>query len=68
MNRYFGAVVLAVALLFGVAGCETKSDVIKIGVAGPITGAYAKFGEQLVKGATLAAPFPTVGAWPIRFA
>jgi branched-chain amino acid transport system substrate-binding protein len=55
MNRYFGAVVLAVALLFVVAGCEKKTDVIKIGVAGPITGAYAKFGEQLVKGATLAA-------------
>jgi branched-chain amino acid transport system substrate-binding protein len=55
MNRYFGAVVVAVALLFGIAGCEKKSDVIKIGIAGPITGAYAKFGEQLVRGATLAA-------------
>jgi branched-chain amino acid transport system substrate-binding protein len=55
MNRYFSVAVLAVALLFGLAGCEKKSDVIKIGVAGPITGAYAKFGEQLVRGATAAA-------------
>ena len=55
MNRYFSVAVLAVALLFGLAGCEKKSDVIKIGIAGPITGAYAKFGEQLVRGATAAA-------------
>ena len=55
MNRYFSVAVLAVALLFGLAACEKKSDVIKIGVAGPITGAYAKFGEQLVRGATAAA-------------
>ncbi len=55
MNRYFSVAVLAVVLLFGLAACEKKSDVIKIGVAGPITGAYAKFGEQLVRGATAAA-------------
>jgi len=55
MYRYFGAMVVAVALLFSVAGCEKKSQVIKVGIAGPITGAYAKFGEQLVRGATLAA-------------
>lgn len=55
MKRNFGLVVLAVAIMFGVAACEKKTDVIKIGVAGPITGPYAKFGEQLVKGATAAA-------------
>lgn len=55
MKRNFGLIVLAVAIMFGVAACEKKSDVIKIGVAGPITGPYAKFGEQLVKGATAAA-------------
>ena len=32
-----------------------KSDVIKIGVGGPITGPYASFGEQFLKGATAAA-------------
>jgi branched-chain amino acid transport system substrate-binding protein len=55
MKRNFGLAILAATLIFGVAACEKKSDVIKIGVAGPITGPYAKFGEQLVKGATAAA-------------
>jgi branched-chain amino acid transport system substrate-binding protein len=41
--------------VFGLAACEKKGDVIKIGIAGPITGPYAKFGEQLVKGAEAAA-------------
>ncbi len=44
--------VLALGLL---AGCEKKDDVIKVGVAGPITGPYAKFGEQLTRGAEAAA-------------
>jgi branched-chain amino acid transport system substrate-binding protein len=33
----------------------TKSDEIVIGVAGPVTGAYASFGEQLMRGAEQAA-------------
>ena len=37
MKRNFGLIVLAVAVMFGVAACEKKSDVIKIGIAGPIT-------------------------------
>lgn len=46
-------IVLVAAL--SLAGCEKKTDTIKIGVSGPSTGAYAKFGEQLVKGAVMAA-------------
>lgn len=40
--------------LMALAGCERKPETIRIGVAGPITGSYAKFGEQLVKGAQAA--------------
>jgi branched-chain amino acid transport system substrate-binding protein len=45
---------LAVLALIGLVGCERKPETIRIGVAGPITGSYAKFGEQLVKGAQAA--------------
>lgn len=37
------------ALAFG--GCFKKSNVVKIAIAGPLTGQYASFGEQLAKGA-----------------
>jgi len=47
MGLFSLAAVLGIALL---SGCE-KKNTIKIGVAGPITGPYAKFGEQLVRGA-----------------
>lgn len=52
-----GAALLALLLLGVVTGCTKKSDTgpIKIGVAGPITGPYAKFGEQLTRGAEAAA-------------
>jgi branched-chain amino acid transport system substrate-binding protein len=49
---------LAVAVVFGlvlVAGMPVQAKTIKIGVAGPITGPYAKFGEQLTRGANAAA-------------
>lgn len=49
---------LAVAVVFGlvlVAGVPVQAKTIKIGVAGPITGPYAKFGEQLSRGAKAAA-------------
>jgi branched-chain amino acid transport system substrate-binding protein len=42
---------LALTALQGAAAAQT----IKIGVAGPITGPYAKFGEQLTRGANAAA-------------
>ena len=52
---WMGAALLALLLVGGLSGCEKKSTEIKIGVAGPITGPYAKFGEQLTRGATAAA-------------
>ncbi len=58
MNRitlWMGAGLMVLLALALVAGCEKKKDVIKIGVAGPITGPYAKFGEQLTRGANAAA-------------
>ena len=49
---------LAVAVVLGLVlavGMPVQAKTIKIGVAGPITGPYAKFGEQLTRGATAAA-------------
>ena len=45
---------LGLAILLGVAGTAQAADTIKIGVAGPMTGAVAKFGEQLARGAKAA--------------
>ena len=55
ITRWLGAGLLVFLALALVAGCEKKKDVIKLGVAGPITGPYAKFGEQLTRGANAAA-------------
>ena len=44
-------ILLSVSVLQGAAFAQT----IKIGIAGPITGPYAKFGEQLTRGANSAA-------------
>ena len=55
ITRWLGASLMVVLALALVAGCEKKKDVIKLGVAGPITGPYAKFGEQLTRGANAAA-------------
>lgn len=50
MKRTYGALaVAAIAMLATPAFAQ-----IKIGVVGPITGQYAAFGEQMVKGATMA--------------
>ena len=38
-------------LLVGVLGCSQQETTIKIGVAGPITGSEAVFGEQFRRGA-----------------
>ena len=54
ITRWLGAGLLVFLALALVAGCEKKQEPIKIGVAGPITGPYAKFGEQLTRGATAA--------------
>ena len=42
-------------LAFGSNAYAGKAEKIKIGVAGPLSGAYAAFGEQLWKGASQAA-------------
>jgi branched-chain amino acid transport system substrate-binding protein len=54
MNGWLGAATIAVLAVALSTGCEKKQEPIKIGVAGPITGPYAKFGEQLTRGATAA--------------
>ena len=59
MKRSLFFIALAGAFVFGLiatqqSGVASAQD-IKIGVAGPITGPYAKFGEQLTSGATAAA-------------
>ena len=47
------AAVIVVAVVVLTRTGETDENTIKIGIAGPITGAYAKFGEQLVRGTTV---------------
>jgi branched-chain amino acid transport system substrate-binding protein len=49
-----GALV-GIVLALGLVAAPAAAQNVKIGVAGPITGPYAKFGEQLVRGATAAA-------------
>src|SRR5499427_9551358 len=50
MKRTFGTLAAAAVALLAT---PTLAQ-IKIGVVGPITGQYAAFGEQMVKGATMA--------------
>ncbi|HXH04258.1 MAG TPA: branched-chain amino acid ABC transporter substrate-binding protein [Candidatus Competibacteraceae bacterium] len=45
----------AIAGALGISGLANAAEVIKIGIAGPHTGAYAAFGEQLWKGSVQAA-------------
>ncbi len=52
MKRFFMA--LGLALLVLSAGCQKKEEVIKIGVAGPMTGDQAKMGTDFRNGVTLA--------------
>ena len=54
MRRVLVLAAVLVAVV-GMTACEKKQETIKIGVSGPITGPYAKFGEQLVRGAEMAA-------------
>lgn len=51
----FGPVVLAVATVAGLGGCQPAEDVIKIGVSCPMTGDQAKIGQDMLHGAELAA-------------
>jgi branched-chain amino acid transport system substrate-binding protein len=49
----FAFCVLIVALIILSSGCKKKEDVIKIGVAGPMTGDQAKMGTDFKNGVTL---------------
>lgn len=56
MRKIFGWIGIFAAMLFGLSVFQGPVQAqIKIGVAGPISGPYAKFGEQLVNGARKAA-------------
>ena len=57
MNRFnkLLGIVLGAALVFSVFQGAAAAQTIKIGIAGPITGPYAKFGEQLTRGGIAAA-------------
>jgi branched-chain amino acid transport system substrate-binding protein len=52
--RYGIGALLAAVSLAAIASGTARADDIQIGVAGPITGSNAAFGEQLTKGATQA--------------
>ena len=48
MSKKFFAIVLAALMVLGAfsfAGCGNKSNTIKIGFSGPLTGAAAVYGE-----------------------
>ncbi len=45
---------LILGLVLLMSGCQKKEDVIKIGVAGPMTGDQAKMGTDFKNGVTLA--------------
>lgn len=51
-RRIFGAAIAAIAMLG--AGAASAQQELTIGVAGPMTGQYASFGEQLRRGAEAA--------------
>ena len=48
------AVLLVVTVLFSAMACKKKTDVIQIGVAGPMTGDQSKMGMDFRNGVTLA--------------
>jgi branched-chain amino acid transport system substrate-binding protein len=54
MKRMAFAAALAAVLVLGFTACKREPDTLVIGIAGPMTGSEAKFGEQLKKGAEAA--------------
>jgi branched-chain amino acid transport system substrate-binding protein len=52
--RYMVTSLMAAASLVALTAGAARADDIQVGVAGPITGSNAAFGEQLTKGAALA--------------
>ena len=54
MRRRFIALGTATAIAVALGGTAWAQDTIKVGSAGPMTGQYASFGEQLKRGAQMA--------------
>src|SRR5258708_7105236 len=71
MKRLAGATLVAAMSLAGTAQAQQAEDV-KIGFAGPMTGAQAHYGKDFQNGITLAveemnATKPVIGGKPVRF-
>src|SRR5579863_8947592 len=54
MNTLKIRLLIASVVVLALAGPVRAADTIKLGIVGPMTGAEAKFGEQLAKGAKAA--------------
>lgn len=54
MRRLYILIVLFLVFVIVFSGCKKKEDVIKIGIAGPMTGAQAKMGTDFRNGVTIA--------------
>lgn len=54
MKELFMVILLIGLAALGGFGCQKKSDAVKIGVAGPMTGDQSKFGMDFKNGVTLA--------------
>lgn len=54
MKKFSALFLMLSLILFSGWGCQKKSDVIKIGVAGPMTGDQSKMGTDFRNGASLA--------------
>ena len=52
--RFFRIIALALVVFTAIAGCEKKEKVIKIGIAGPMSGPDAKMGTDFRNGAAVA--------------
>ena len=54
MKRFFVILLAAGLVVFAGVGCKKKTDAIKIGIAGPMTGDQSKMGMDFKNGVTLA--------------
>ncbi|TAL26127.1 MAG: branched-chain amino acid ABC transporter substrate-binding protein [Nitrospirae bacterium] len=54
MKKFILSIFMLTAAVFLISGCGKKEDVVKIGVAGPMTGDQAKMGTDFKNGVALA--------------
>jgi branched-chain amino acid transport system substrate-binding protein len=54
MNGRWNRALVSLAMLLVFSGAARAAETIKLGIAGPMTGSEAKFGEQLARGAKAA--------------